>query len=321
MDNKLTFQNEYGDKCDDLLNSMEYIEEFHSIVTNSNYSVYAICGDWGTGKTCFVKMWENMLKDKKMAFVHIDAFKMDYETEPFLMFIKAFKEFMKEKNTDDAQQKEWLNKVKECFSIEKIVKLGINILVEKTIGLEPVKEFVNSTCDTIFDKMSDKESLYDQLVSSLTEITSHFDAPVYIIIDELDRCRPDFSLETLERIKHLFCVENVKFILVYNETLLMSMINNRYGSTIDAKRYLTKFIEKQYLFDNTKYLRLWFMNEIDNSRRRFSNLFMKGFLDGNYEVILKIKKAFNLSLRDIQQLLNNLEKYKEIKNVYDYNII
>jgi hypothetical protein len=34
-----------------------------------------------------------------------------------------------------------------------MAKLGLNILVEKTIGLEPVKDFVNDTYDAIFDKM------------------------------------------------------------------------------------------------------------------------------------------------------------------------
>ncbi len=37
-----------------------------------------------------------------------------------------------------------------------------------------------------------------------------------IIIDELDRCKPDFALNVLEIIKHCFQVPNVYFILGVN---------------------------------------------------------------------------------------------------------
>ncbi|MDR2134819.1 MAG: KAP family NTPase, partial [Treponema sp.] len=118
MDTKLTFQNEDGIECEDLLHSGDYIQEFHSIVRNSDYSVYAICGDWGTGKTCFVKMWENKLKNLGTEFVHIDAFRMDYETEPFLMLIRAFKKFMEKKKVNENKKETWLNKAKELFSLK-----------------------------------------------------------------------------------------------------------------------------------------------------------------------------------------------------------
>jgi uridine kinase len=78
----LKFKDEDGIEYDDLLNSDEILKKFHSLVMGSKYSVYAISGAWGTGKTCFIKMWENILYEEDLIFVHIDAFKMDYEVEP-----------------------------------------------------------------------------------------------------------------------------------------------------------------------------------------------------------------------------------------------
>ena len=320
MDTGLTFYNDEGIEREDLLHSEKYIQEFHDMVTNSHYSVYAICGAWGTGKTCFVKIWENKLKSQEKIFVHIDAFRMDYETEPFLMLIRAFNESMK-KNIDTAKKNNWQNKAKKLFSIKNMAKLGVSILVDKTIGVDPLKEFINNAYNTCFDALSDEESLYDQLIASLTEITNEFNSSVYIIIDELDRCRPDFALETLERIKHIFHVRNVKFVLVYNEQVITSMINNKYGSSIDAKKYLTKFIEKRYVFDNTKQIQAWFMNEIDNPAENFSNMSMKRFLGRNAESILKSVKLFNLSLRDIQQILNSMKQYLNAESVYGCMIL
>jgi hypothetical protein len=39
-------------------------------------------------------------------------------------------------------------------------------------------------------------------------------APLVFVIDELDRCRPSFALELLEKIKHFFAVPGVTFVLV-----------------------------------------------------------------------------------------------------------
>jgi hypothetical protein len=309
MGNKLMFPNEEGVECEDLLDSNKYIQEFHSIITDSPYSVYAVSGEWGTGKTCFVKMWENTLKNSEQIFVHIDAFRMDYESEPFIMLVKAFKEFMNKKQIDEGKIREFLNKAKEYFSIKNILKLGLNIIADKTIGSGTVKEFVNNAYDTCFNMPSAEESLYDQLVCLLSKITEQFEYPVYIIIDELDRCRPDFALETLERIKHIFHVKNVKFILVYNEKVLTSMINHRYGDAIDARKYLTKFVQKEYPFDNRKPFRQWFLKEVYDNKI-FMNSDILSTLRKLDEPFWEIKKRFNLSLRDIQRILTSLEQYK-----------
>jgi hypothetical protein len=60
------------------------------------------------------------------------------------------------------------------------------------------------------------------------------------IIDELDRCKPSFSLSILENIKHFFSVENICFVLVTNLTQLHSAVKFAYGD-IDARNYLEKF--------------------------------------------------------------------------------
>ncbi|WP_409049648.1 P-loop NTPase fold protein [Serratia sp. BIGb0234] len=61
------------------------------------------------------------------------------------------------------------------------------------------------------------------------------------IIDELDRARPDFSLEILEKIKHVFSTNNFVFILSMNREQFQKVIVKRYGD-IDARLYLSKFI-------------------------------------------------------------------------------
>ena len=40
--------------------------------------------------------------------------------------------------------------------------------------------------------------------------------PLVVIIDELDRCKPTYALDLLEKIKHIFDAKNVCFVLVTN---------------------------------------------------------------------------------------------------------
>lgn len=66
--------------------------------------------------------------------------------------------------------------------------------------------------------------------------------PLIFVIDELDRCRPDFALEILEVIKHFFSVLHVHFVLGVNLNALEYSVKARYGADFDASSYLRKFI-------------------------------------------------------------------------------
>lgn len=72
--------------------------------------------------------------------------------------------------------------------------------------------------------------------------------PVVFFIDELDRCRPDYSVKVLERIKHLFDLPNIIFVLSVNKKQLGHAIQGFYGtSSLDADDYLRRFIDLESL--------------------------------------------------------------------------
>src|SRR3954466_1508030 len=76
----------------------------------------------------------------------------------------------------------------------------------------------------------------------LLNVDNNQTKPLILIIDELDRCRPNFSLQLLERIKHFFSVPNVHFVLGTNLTQLENSIAALYGNGIDTPVYLQKFV-------------------------------------------------------------------------------
>ena len=66
--------------------------------------------------------------------------------------------------------------------------------------------------------------------------------PLVMVVDELDRCRPTFAIELLERIKHLFDVPYLVFVIGIDEEQLKKSLKSVYGD-IDTQNYLQKFID------------------------------------------------------------------------------
>src|SRR6185503_13352066 len=73
---------------------------------------------------------------------------------------------------------------------------------------------------------------------SLQDFSSAQDKPVVFIIDELDRCKPPFAVQFVERIKHLFDVKNLVFVFFLNREQLQASIEGVYGQRLDAAAYI-----------------------------------------------------------------------------------
>ena len=59
----------------------------------------------------------------------------------------------------------------------------------------------------------------------------------------IDRCRPTFAVEFLERIKHYFGNDKVSFIMTVNKEQLIHTLAVYYGEGFDSSRYLNKFFD------------------------------------------------------------------------------
>lgn len=75
-------------------------------------------------------------------------------------------------------------------------------------------------------------------------------SPIFILIDELDRCRPSYAIELLERVKHIFSLENFVYVLGTDARQLANAIKGVYGSEFDGERYLKRFVDRTYHFQD-----------------------------------------------------------------------
>ena len=94
----------------------------------------------------------------------------------------------------------------------------------------------------ILSLVQTEEEIRERVKGLFNDIIVERAQKLIIFIDELDRCRPSFAIEMLERIKHYFDDERVIFVVSLNKEQLIHTITSYYGSGFDATRYLNKFL-------------------------------------------------------------------------------
>jgi hypothetical protein len=98
----------------------------------------------------------------------------------------------------------------------------------------------------LWDTEKERKDAIKSFKELLVKLTKDESAPIVIVVDELDRCRPDYALLVLEVIKHFFAVPKVHFILGVNAEALENSVKARYGTDMDAEAYLRKFINVSF---------------------------------------------------------------------------
>ncbi|MBK7731175.1 MAG: hypothetical protein IPJ33_22430 [Gammaproteobacteria bacterium] len=154
--------------------------------------------------------------------------------------------------------REHLNSVKKVTNLVakraaiagvKAVTLGILDIDE---GIEAVaSNLAGEAVGDIVDAFNRESELIDKFRVELTAAvdqlpTAGKEATMVFFIDELDRCRPNFAIEMLERMKHLFDIPNIVFVLSVDKQQLESSTAAVYGAGINAAEYLRRFIDLEY---------------------------------------------------------------------------
>lgn len=196
---------------------------------------------------------------------------------------------------------------------------------EKTPYKDVQKQLSNELNKVLNRHRSVKEAIRDfkgklsRLITELNKLPG-FQLPLIIYIDELDRCRPDYAIELLEGIKHLFGVPGVYFVIAINITQLSHSIRAVYGSGFDGYAYLKRFFDMQYSLrqPSNKQFTDSLVETIgvsNDSEIVFGLNHVEipgyGILNSNKEfisfVLEKHADAFNLALRDQGQVAHIVE--------------
>ena len=237
----------------DLLGRKESVEVItHLMGSIEGPCVLAVDAPWGTGKTTFLNIWAQHLRNSGFPVVKFNAWESDFSEDP-LVAIAA----------------ELIDGLQQYIPAKHRVKLGVLKKATPKILIATASGVIRSATHGIIDpsvitdgkeesyaeiriaQYRDAQSYIHGFKGTLQDIANTLQSsreglPLILIIDELDRCRPSYAVELLEVAKHLFAVDKIVFVLAINRSELAHSIKVVYGSDFDAEGYLRRFFDVDF---------------------------------------------------------------------------
>ena len=325
------------------------------LTSDIDLSPMVIDGGWGTGKTEFCQKLIRLMQQQHPDYqpVYIDAFRSDHSGEPLLALLAEIIKACTPEDTGEQpseQRKNITRKVAKAagFVMKTVAKAAVgHVLKQNTDDLaEGLQQIINdgqdadsltetvtdaaatiashtidATVEALLKEQIEAEKNLETLKACLKELAA--DKPIILFIDELDRCRPDYAVDMLEVIKHVFDVENVKVVLVTNTKQLRAAINHRYGMEVDAQKYLDKFLKYSFALPDKIVARFeeertlvsveYFKQLIRNSRMASE---LQGLIGQRIilNFISDMIERNNISLRETERLVRFLEIYHSLSH-------
>ena len=248
---------------------LEFIKTLDAIEDNRFISLDA---RWGEGKTFYVRQIEKTLEyqtmkkfgtddtkaelDKMQPYfagtaledidlensyfpVYYNAWLYDNHTDPLMSLMLVISKKSK-KYIDTTRAKKLSNRFGEflsSFNVNATFSGKANI--QGSIDGEKVMNACKSK--DMLEEVKTAEEIRENVKRILDEAIVEQSQKLVIFIDELDRCRPSFALEMLERLKHYF--DDDRIIFVVSKEQLTHTISNYYGVGFDSTGYLNKFFD------------------------------------------------------------------------------
>lgn len=311
-----------SENFEDLLNRRKLAKNFLDVVISQTANVYSINAPWGTGKTWFLKFIEDECQNQNIPFIQFNVWETDYAKDPFQAILSELLELLK-----NQQCLRDITFSKNLSIIKKKAEEFLNLRKRTSfsIGLKPSLSPFSIQATLNPDKSSlaeynEMKKIKLSFIENLRNFVNKFNKPLLIAIDELDRCRPDYTISTLEIIKHFFNIENIVFILAVDKEQLQATVKTMFGSSTDTDAYLKKFVDIQYCLPETASINQFIQYQIKNVypsiQKNFNELGvfnLKEYDNGDWHCtqvkeedytnkFIDLCKNYTLSLRDIEKL-------------------
>lgn len=291
----------------------EYLYFYLKEQGNKN-TVVNLNAEWGSGKTYFIKKLYLSL-NKYHPCIYVDAWKQDFSDDAFLTLFSSL-----------------INQI-ECYSGDldrRLIRAGESIgrltkgivpevvsgLLKNYAGLDDISDIAKTASTLMLEQHNEKLKSIAKLKKELSfwadlSFKKGYNSPVFIFIDELDRCRPDYAISLLEIVKHIFSVDGFIFIIATDTNQLQHSIKNIYGNDFDANRYLSRFFHRKFSLhkpDLTEIVSIITKNRLSESFDKISDFIYPkpSDLDQIIHNCSSILNSFNLNIRDSKKTLERL---------------
>ena len=218
--------------------------------------VMAVDAGWGMGKTTFLRMWAQHLRNERFPVVEFNAWETDFAQDPFIALASEIAAGLQNLGTTSGQ----LGGRRLRSGLAKVIQTapGATVRVAASgipfIGAQLAQELQakpSSLRQTMAETYDETKDALESFRGSLGEVgeasaNDNDDKPLVVLVDELDRCRPTYAIELLEVAKHLFSVDRIVFVLCLDRAQLACSVKALYGESFDADGYLRRFFDIDY---------------------------------------------------------------------------
>ncbi len=306
----------------DVLGREEFTQRIFDMMvraSNKGQSLsFAIDGEWGVGKSFVLDLLCEKLKDEQSEETNTNRFivfryntwEYDYYEEPIIAIVSSMNDELAKNNSFKV-----LDKIKENaaqIAITNIQNIAQTMVKNKT-GIDISTAFDSSKKSERIDTLSPLRTAIEELRDNISEITKN--TTVVIVIDELDRCIPEYVIKVLNRCKHLFDgIDNIQLVFAINNKQIEHSVKTIYGENIDYDKYIEKFIDNMFMLDSGVV-----GNEIIEKYAEYFGNFEQSDDKEIQSYIVPFINSFGISIRDQERIMEriSLAHYSVITEIKD----
>lgn len=307
LDLKLNEENIHYVLKNNFINRNRYISSFFKLINGlEENKIIALDGEWGSGKTWFVKSVEylmnsesnnelnivdkeimNKVKDKYMTFYY-NAWENDDAKSAMLSLIyKLINDSCLQKNES------------EVGAIPRLLNTVIKFVTNGAIDIKEDIFGEQWNNKQITDCIKTSEEIKETFKKIIDNLLIENKNRLLIIIDEIDRCKPTFAIDLLENIKHFYDDNRIIFLVTTNNKALASSVCKIYGEKYDGALYLDRIFDINLELPNN-YIQDY-INAIDDGNSN-SNY--------HFKVCRELAKENKMTMREYNRYLNSMESIK-----------
>lgn len=279
--------------------------------------VLGLDGGYGTGKTHFATRFCAQMHEEIMS-LYFSAWEKDYYNNPMLSFVEMIAWLVKEESErfDMDCIKHAKATIQSLLNASDVI-LSLQLPFFSISYQTNVSRFLKNLKKQILPTDILQKAKYD-LAEFIKRLPNH---KLILIVDDMDRCRPDIAVKTLEVIKHFFDIEGLIVIIPVGKERLTKYINAFYGlptdSREDKEEYLQKFLNETIQIPELNYLKI--CQDKITAKDFTQNLVYEGDYYNSITVLQEwmahYAKLARLSYRETSEIINQAKifcnNYKE----------
>ena len=291
----------------DLLGREPFVTLLDNVITQkisaSEGFSFAIDGKWGCGKSWILKELEKKLEEKKYFVVHYNCWENEYYEEPLVAILSVIIDKLNQlqevlpDNNKKSTVKIALTFLTKVISIIIKNKTGIDFDDIAESGKEAIANDNEPDISKDFDKNQPLKKALEIVRDNLLKINLEFGGVIFIV-DELDRCLPEYAIKVMQRLHHI-CYDNVSDTYVFvqlaaiNKSELLGSIEKTFGRKFNLAQKFTNPDNRPGTI---------FCDNFDETQIQFGNYYFKKF----FQMVIPVS---NGEITDTPlDLLNGFEK-------------